>query len=156
MLGRDHHIGGAVERVRASGEGSQLSVMPRQVKGDLGTFGATNPVFLQAFGRIWPVEILETGDEAFCVFSDTEHPLTYWASLDWKATTLGAGTFGGIEHFFVGEYGAEVGTKPDGFFIHISEALFEKLDKDPLRPLKVARIGGVDFAVPVISESKLG
>ena len=130
--------------------------MPRQVKGDLGTFGATNPVFLQAFGRVWPVEILESGDEAFCVFSDTEHPLTYRASLDWKATTLGAGTFGGIEHFFVGEYGAEVGTKPDGFLIHIGEALFEKLDKDPLRPLKVAGIGGVDFAVPVISESKLG
>ena len=78
------------------------------------------------------------------------------APFDWEATTLRAGTFGGVEHFFVGKDGAEVGTKPDGFLIHIGEALFEKLHKDPLRPLEVARIGCVYLAVPVVSESELG
>ena len=77
------------------------------------------------------------------------------AAFDREAATLGTRTFGGIEHFLVGQHGAEVGAKPNRLLFDIGEALLKQLHEDPLCPLKIAGVGGVDFTLPVVSEAEL-
>ena len=59
-----------------------------------------------------------------------------------------------INHFFVGKDRAEGRAPVDRNFIDVSQTLLVKLHEDPLGPLVVPGIGGVDFTVPVIAESE--
>ena len=62
VLGRNHHIGGAIQGIRTGGEHAQLGVVSADIKGDFSAFAASNPVFLQALGGVRPIEILQTRD----------------------------------------------------------------------------------------------
>ena len=48
--------------------------------------------------------------------------------------------------------GAKGRAPPNGFFIYISEPVFEELQENPLCPFKILWIGGIDFAIPVQSK----
>ena len=54
-----------------------------------------------------------------------------------------------VDHFFIGQNAFARGAPVDGHFFLVSEAVLEQLEKNPLRPFVVVRIGGVDFTRPV-------
>ena len=182
MLGGEDHVGGSEEGVGAGGEDGDVVIhrraacAPLDGEGDFGTFRAADPVSLEGFDGFGPVEGFEFVDEALGVFGDAEHPLAEGAALDGLA-------FGfPFLDFFVGEDGAHARRPVDGGFVDEGEAVvvdfstahsffFEfgngacflgllaevgvvELDEDPLGPLDVAGVGGVDFAVPVVSEAE--
>ena len=80
MLGGEDHVGGAEEGVGAGGEDGD--VIAFDIEGDLGSFRAADPVALEGFDGLWPVERLEFIDEALGVFRDAEHPLAERAAFD--------------------------------------------------------------------------
>jgi hypothetical protein len=59
MLGRDHHIGAAEQRIGPRGENfERAGSFVLEVEEDLGTFAATNPGFLHPFRGVRPVDVL--------------------------------------------------------------------------------------------------
>jgi len=59
-----------------------------------------------------------------------------------------------VDDFLVGQDGAKFRAPPDGPFVDVREAAAEELQEDPLGPADVARVGGVDLALPVIAEAQ--
>ena len=131
---------------------------------------------MEGLDGVGPVEGLEFVDEALGVFGDTQHPLTERAAFDGLAFRFP------FFDFLVGKDGAHAGGPVDGgfvdegethfvdllggpaFFFELADGLrflrffaevgFVELEKDPLRPLDVAGVGGVDLAVPVVGKAE--
>ena len=59
-----------------------------------------------------------------------------------------------VAHLFVREHGAERGAPVHRHLGLVGEPLLEEPAEDPLRPAHVARVGGVDLAVPVVGEAE--
>jgi hypothetical protein len=70
------------------------------------------------------------------------------AALDREAADLGFA----VDDFLVGQDGAQFRAPPDGPLVDVREAAAEELQEDPLGPADVARVGGVDLALPVIAK----
>ncbi len=85
---------------------------------------------------------------AYC--GDLQHPLAHHAFLDRVAGLDVLAVF----HFFVGEHGAERRAPVHRRFDLVGQAALVEHLEDPLGPLVVLGIGGVDFAVPVVGKAK--
>ena len=59
-----------------------------------------------------------------------------------------------VDHLFVRKYRAKRRTPVDRHFGNVSKPLLIELLENPLRPLVILRIGGIDFAIPVVGEAK--
>ena len=75
VLGRQHHVGGAVERVGPRGEDREAVVAPRQGELDLGALAAPYPVGLHELDLLGPVDGGEVVEQALGVVGDAEVPL---------------------------------------------------------------------------------
>ena len=60
MLGSENHVGGPEEGVRTGGENGD--VITSDVENNFRTSRFTDPVFLEQFDRLWPVEVVELID----------------------------------------------------------------------------------------------
>ena len=80
---------------------------------------------------------------------DLEHPLALHAADDFRAAALALTG----DNLFVGQAALAAGAPVDRHFGLIGEALLVELKENPLRPLEVVRIGGVDLARPVEGEA---
>ena len=69
-------------------------------------------------------------------------------ALDRRSAPLAQSVF----HFFVGKPGLARRTPVDRHDAFVGQPLFEQLQKYPLRPFVILRVGGIDFAVPVVAE----
>ena len=138
MFRCDNHVGYAVKRVRARGENFELR---RGIIGErelnFRAFAATDPVFLQTLRGIRPVQSIQARDEFFRISGDFQNPLANRAALNGEVPAFAARTFVGVEHFFVGEHGAELRAEPHRFVVNVSQAVLEKIEENPLRPLKI-------------------
>ncbi len=107
VLGREHHVGRAEQRVGAGGEHVDLDVgVLLHREHHLGADAAADPVALHQLDRLGPVEHVEVGEQAVGVGGDAQHPLLQRALEDGMVAAFAA-TVGG--DLLVGEHGAERG-----------------------------------------------
>src|ERR1051326_8986035 len=55
---------------------------------------------------------------------------------------------------FIGEHGFAAVAPPDGHFVFVSQTLLVKLKKNPLRPFEIVGVGGIDLALPIVTETE--
>ena len=58
-----------------------------------------------------------------------------------------------INYFFISQHRFEVWAPPDWFFIHISKTSLKEFEEDPLSPLVVDRIRGINLSIPIDREA---
>ena len=149
MLGRQHEVRRAEDRVRARREDFDLRAIehpeaqPRALR-------ATDPVPLRLLRRRRPIERVEVVQQPLGVVRDAEEPLFEEALFNQRAAPFTAA----IDHLLVREHGL-VGRAP----VHragllVREAALEQLQEDPLRPLVVGRVGRVHRVRPVHHQSR--
>ena len=85
---------------------------------DFGAFGAADPVSLHFLEGVGPVDGVEVVEEALGVGGDAEHPLAHRFANDGETADFAFA----IDHFFVGEDGAEFGAPVDRGFGDVGEA----------------------------------
>ena len=144
MLRGDDHVGDAEEGIAAGGVNRQLvAVGGGEVH--LGTFGPADPVLLLDLHTFNIVQIVQIVDETVGVLGDSQHPLALLLADDLTAAALAHA----VHDLFVGQDDLAAGAPVDGHGRLVGQALLEHLQEDPLGPLVVVRIGGVDLPVPV-------
>ena len=149
MLRREHHVGRAKERIRPGGVDGD-PVAGGGIEDHLRTGGFADPVALHLLDAFRPVEIVEVVEQPLGVFGNPQHPLLHRAALHRMVAAFTAP----VDHLFVGEHGSERRAPVDRHLVEVGQPLLVKLHEDPLGPLEVVRIGGVDLAIPVIAEAE--
>ncbi len=160
VFGGQHHVGRAVQGIGPRGEDLDVFEMgtlggfaPPSGRNDLENrfrpLGATDPVALHGQGGLGPVNFRQVFQQPVCVARDAQQPLAHIFALDSAATTLATA----LTDFLVGQPRLARRAPVDGHGALVGQALFEELQKDPLRPLDVLGIGGVDLAIPVVGKA---
>ena len=140
-----YHVSGTKERVWAGGVDGQFFFTSFNLKLNLGPFGSTYPCLLLALGGIGPVQAIQSLQKFFRISGDTKHNLAKVSAFDRVIPNFGFA----INHFLIGKYCPQVWAPPDWFFVDIGKTSLEELEENPLSPLVVARIGGVNLSLPV-------
>jgi hypothetical protein len=148
--GASTRIGGAEQRVGARREHLDLLRRALDVERDPRAHRAADPVALHLLDRLGPVDEVEVLDEAVGVGGDPQHPLPHRPPLDRVAAALALA----VDHLLVREHGAERRAPVHRHLGEIGEPALVEAAEDPLRPLDVLRIGGVDLARPVVVEAE--
>jgi len=128
--------------------------MAIEFESDLGTFGLTDPVLLEALGRVGPIDVVEAFDELISVGGDAQDPLADRAAFHGMTSAFGARAFRCVVYFLVREHRTEVGAEPHWLLGHVSEAVAEEFEEDPLRPAEVVLVGRRQLAVPIDGEAE--
>ena len=150
MFRRKHQISRPEQGVGTGREDRNVPVGPVDFEYDFRTFGFSDPVALHLLDAFRPVELIQIGKQTFRVFGDFQHPLLHRLADNGMIAALAAS----VDHFLVGKHRSERRTPVYRNFINVCESLFIELKKNPLRPMVIFFIGGIDLAVPVIAESE--
>ena len=144
MFRRHNHICCAEQRIRTRG------IYPNDIaclscKKHFCTSRASDPVFLLGIDTLNKIQIIQIIYQALRIFCDFQHPLAF--NL---VNNLAAAAFANtVDNFFICQ-NAFAGSAPvDRHFLFVCQSLFKQLQKDPLRPFIIRRIGGVDLTAPV-------
>ena len=156
-LGRQQEEAHAEEGVRARGEDGDLGVRGRhavdvgQGEVDLGALGAADPVGLHGTHALGPLalEELEVVEQLLGVVGDLEVPLGERALLGNRAAAPALA----VDDLLVGEHGLAAGAPVDRRGVAVHQALLPHLEEDPLAPLVVLGVAGVEHAVVVVGEA---
>ncbi len=149
MLGRDRHVGGAVQRVRARGEHLERAVA-RHLEGQLHAHRAADPVALHGLDRLRPFQTIKIGQQLVGVSRDAQEPLRNLAPLHERARAPAAA----VDHLLVGQHGLVDRVPVDRRQPAVGEALPEQPREQPLLPAVVLRPAGGDLAPPVVGETE--
>ena len=144
VLRGDDHVGRAEQGIRAGGVNGQ-GVALGGLEVDLSAGGAADPVLLLDLDALDVVNVVQIVDQALCVLGDGEHPLALGLVNDLAAAALADA----VDDLFVRQNALAGGAPVYAHFLLVGEALLEQLQEDPLGPLVIARVGGVDLARPV-------
>ena len=146
---RKDHECDAVDGVDAGGEGAKLLLFQAavgDVEGDFDAFAAADPVALHGEDLLGPVDEAAEVQEFVGVLGYAEEPLLEGATGD-----EGVAAFAGaVDHLLVGEDGVAGGAPNYGGFAAVDEAMFVKLEEEPLVPAVVFRQAGDYFAIPIV------
>ena len=104
VLGGEHHVGGAEERVGAGGEDADVQVRVWNWEVHPGPGAAADPVALQQLDRFGPLHVVQVVDQPVGVGGDAQHPLLE-AALDHGVVAAFAAAL--VGDFFVGQHGAQ-------------------------------------------------
>ena len=149
VLRGEDHVGGAEEGVGAGGEDDDV-VAGGGFEGDFGAGGAADPVFLLGLDAVDEVQVVQVVDEALGVLGDLEHPLALLLADNGAAAAL----TDALDNLLVCQYALAGGTPVDGHGGLVGQTLLVELEKNPLGPFVVFRVGGVHDAVPVKAEAQ--
>jgi len=139
---------------------------------DFRTFASANPIALKQFDSFGPIQFIEVIEQSLRIGSDAQHPLPHWSSNNREFANF---TFS-IHDFFVGQNCAELGTPVDRDISNIGESNAVRitpairgnrlspfgvgiepgivnLEKNPLRPFVIARVGRVDLPLPIVGKT---
>ena len=144
MLGRDDHIGGAEQGVGTGGvHGDILAHVG--LEGDVRAGGAADPVLLLGLDTLDIVQIVQIVDQALGILGDAQHPLALFLLHHLAAAALAHA----VDDLLVGQHHLAAGAPVDGHGGLIGHVVLEQLQEDPLGPLVVLGVRGVDAAIPV-------
>ena len=144
VLGGYDHVGGAVESIGTGGVYQQL-VACGGVELDLRAVAPAYPVLLLELHALGIIHEIEIVDQAVGVLGDAEHPLALDPADDLAAAALAHA----VDYLFVSKHALAGGAPVDSHLLFIGEVMLEQLQKDPLGPLVIVGVGGVDLAAPV-------
>ena len=144
MLGRQHHVGRAEQRIGAGGK-NQNVVAQGRLEGDFRAVAAADPVDLLSLDPVDVIQPLQLIDESVGILGDTQHPLTLFLA-DNRSTAALANT---LHHFLVGQNALAAGTPVNRHLRLIGQALLVHLQENPLGPLEILGICGIDLTIPV-------
>ncbi len=130
MLGCQHHVGRAEDRVGTGREDTNAGIVPRYREIDLRTFGPPDPVSLHLLRAVGPVELVQPLEEFLGVLGDPQHPLPYGFSDTGVAPDIGMS----VDDFFVRQRSTQFGAPPDRLLGLICETALIELEEDPLGP----------------------
>src|SRR5438477_8093363 len=107
MLRSEDHVIRAIDGVGTSRENADAGsrLVTGDCKLDLSPFTATDPIALQKFDSLWPIQVLQLVGQSFGIGSDSQHPLPHRSPDHGKSANLALT----VDHFLVGENGAEIG-----------------------------------------------
>lgn len=111
---------------------------------------AADPVLLLGGNALNVIQTVQTIDQLIGISGDLEHPLALDAVNDLAAAALAHA----VDNFLVGQHTLTAGAPVDVHFLLVSQTMLIQLQEDPLGPLIILRIGGVDLAVPVKGEAQ--
>ena len=149
MLRADDHVGRAEQRIRAGGVDGQ-GITGGGGKVDLGTVAAADPVALLGLDAVDVVHPVQIVDQAVGVGGDLQHPLALVLLHNGAAAALADA----VDNLLVGQNDLAAGAVVDGGLLFVGQTLFEQLDEDPLGPLIILGVGGVDLTIPVEGEAQ--
>ncbi len=128
MFGRQHHVGGAEQRVGPGGEDADcrvaavgfavLRTVAKQGKIDLRAFALADPVALHLLDRFGPIDQFQIVEQAVGIGGDAQQPLPQRHADDGMAATFGFA----VDDFFVGQHGAQRFAPVDRHLGLVSEA----------------------------------
>src|ERR1700722_11271233 len=123
MLWREDHVGGTEQSIRAGRENQEIlvstPVASNQPETDFCAFAPSDPIPLHFLKRRSPVDGFEVRQKTFGGGCDAEHPLAHGLADHRKAADLALA----VDHFLIGENGAELLTPPNRGFGYESETL---------------------------------
>ena len=111
---------------------------------------AADPVLLLGGDALDVIQTVQTVDELVRVGGDLQHPLALDAVDDLAAAALADA----VDDFLVCQNALAAGTPVDVHFLFVGKALLVQLQEDPLGPLIILGVGGVDLTVPVEGEAQ--
>ena len=149
VFGREDHVGGAEQGVAPGGVHGQL-IAGGGAEVDLGAVAAADPVLLLGDHPVDEVQAVQPVDQLVGVVGDLQHPL----ALDPVDHLAAAPLADAVDHLFVGQDALAAGAPVDVHLFFIGQAVLVQLEEDPLGPLVVFRVGGVDLPVPVEGEAQ--
>ena len=125
MFRGQDHVSRAEQSVGPSCENRYFFLGIVQSKFHQRAFAAANPIALHFLERIAPVNAFQAFEQALGVSGNSKHPLAHRLACDRKSADL-AFT---VDHFFVGEDGAQFLAPPDGSLSDIGEAIAVAFDR---------------------------
>ena len=156
MLGSQHHVGHAIDRIGAGGEDGDFGVgqggVPddREVQQGSGRFA--DPVSLHGFHPFGPAgQLVQIRQQLFGVVGDFEEPLTQQPFFDQRPRSPG---FALAIDLFVGQNGLVDRIPIHRGFLLVSQPGGEKLQENPLSPAVIIRAAGGHFPLPVVGEAQ--
>jgi hypothetical protein len=108
----------------------------------LRAFAAADPVALLRFDPFNKIYRVQAVQQLLCIFGDAQHPLVFNAPHHFATATFAYA----INYFFIGQAAFAAGAPVDGHFSLVCKAMLVQLKENPLRPLVVRGIGGIDLA----------
>ncbi len=124
MLGRQHHVGGAEQRVGPRGE--HVDARPRRPvvahgrERDHGTLGPPDPVALLQLDGLGPVEHVEVVQQPVGVGGDAHHPLPERPPEHREVAPVAAAVGGDL---LVGQHRPQAGAPVDRRLLHVGQAM---------------------------------
>ena len=152
VLRRKYQVRRAVQRIRPGGKHRDLAAVchtPGDGEGNLGAFGAADPVPLHRKRRFRPVKFGKVFEKTVGIAGDAKEPLPERLALDRRTAAVAESAL----DLLVGEAGFTGRTPVYGHAALVGEPLPEKLEENPLRPFVVGGVGGIDLPVPVVAEA---
>ena len=144
VLRRDDHIGHAEEGIGTGGVDGHV-VRRIGLEGDFAAGGAADPVLLLDLDALDIVQVIQIVDQAVGIGRDAQHPLALLLADDLSAAALAHA----VDDLFVRQADLAAGAPVDGHRGLVGQTVLEHLQEDPLGPLVVLRVGGIDATIPV-------
>jgi len=145
----DDHVGSTEQGIAAGGVHGQ-GVPCSGAEVHLGAVAAADPVLLLGGHALDVIQTVQTVDQLIGISGDLEHPL----ALDAVHHLAAAALAHAVDNFLVGQHALAAGTPVDVHFLLVSQTVLVQLQEDPLGPLVVLRVGGVDLTIPVKGEAQ--
>ena len=153
MLRGQHKVGRPKKGIRPCRVDRNFCLGVLDRKNDLRALALTDPVPLHLLEGLGPLQKIQILEEALRIRSDLQHPLAHGPSLHRMTAAFGAGSFRCRQNFLVGQNRPEGRAVPHRRLRHIGQTFGIQLKKDPLGPAEVLRVGGINLALPVVTEA---
>ena len=111
---------------------------------------AADPVLLLGGNALDVIQTIQAVDQLVGVSGDFEHPL----ALDLVHDLAAAALAHAVDNFLVCQHTLAAGAPVDVHFLLVGQAVLVQLQEDPLGPLVVLGVGGVDLTIPVKGEAQ--
>ena len=144
MLRRNDHIGCTEQGVGTGGIDPELMPL-RGFKIHLCAGGTTDPVSLLGLDALDVVHILQTVQQLLGILGDSQHPLGLFLPHHRRAAALAHA----LDYFLVGKHALAAGAPVHGHGRLIRQSVFVELEENPLGPLIIIGVRGIDDPIPV-------
>src|SRR4030095_3264544 len=172
MFRREHQERTAVNRVGSRSENANLLIYILNLKIDLRALTSANPVTLEQFNSLGPIQFVESLEQSLRKSRDAQHPLPHRSSHNRKAANLAFSVYNLLVRQNCAEFWAPVhrdvsniseanavridsaraGNRLSPICLRIKPGVVD-LQENPLRPFVIRRVCRVDLPLPIVRKT---